>query len=207
MIVDLFAGTGSSTAAWDGVLPIYKVELDEQFEADWRDIWTFDAIAFVQKYGNPVFVWASPPCTTFSVASIGHHWNRDRSPKTAQANQGIALLNRTIEVIEQLNPIKGFVIENPRGMMRKMPQMERFNRQTVSYCAYGDTRQKPTDLWSNFKWDSRPMCKRGSGCHQAAPRESSSGTQGIKGAKERSKVPLQLSLEIKNAVMNRGFDV
>lgn len=207
MIVDLFAGTGSGTAAWEGIKPIYKVELDESFEADWRDIFTFDAKAFVKQYGKPLFVWASPPCTTFSVASIGFHWHKGGLPKTEAARLGIKLLDRTLEVINQLQPINGFVIENPRGMMRKMPQMEKLKRQTVSYCAYGDTRQKPTDIWTNSQWIGRVMCKRGDVCHQAAPRGSRTGTQGLKGAKERSKIPFQLSEEIRNAVMNRSFNV
>lgn len=207
MIVDLFAGTGSGTAAWEGITDIYKVELDEQFEANWRDIWTFDALGFVAKYGNPLFVWASPPCTTFSVASIGHHWNKDRTPKTQQARKGIELLEHTLKIINELNPINGFVIENPRGMMRKMPQLQGIKRQSVTYCSYGDIRQKPTDIWSNSQWVARPMCKRGDNCHQAAPRGSRTGTQGLKGAKNRSKIPFQLSEEIRNAVLNRSFDV
>ena len=35
------------------------------------------------------------------------------------------------------------------------------------------------------------MCKNGDICHEPAPRGSSTGTQGLKGAKERSIIPDQ----------------
>ena len=28
----------------------------------------------IDKLGDPDIIWASPPCTAFSVASISHHW-------------------------------------------------------------------------------------------------------------------------------------
>ena len=54
---------------------------------------------------------------------------------------------------------------------------------------------KPTDLWHNLDWTPRKMCKNGMPC-QAAPRGSRTGTQGLKGNYERSKVPRDLCLEI-----------
>ena len=40
---------------------------------------------FKKGIDNIDVIWASPPCTYFSVASIGHHWNKDHTPKTEQA--------------------------------------------------------------------------------------------------------------------------
>ena len=95
-----------------------------------------------------------PPCTTFSVASIGHHWKggkRGYVPKTKDAEIGLKILEKTIEIIEYIDP-KYWIIENPRGMMRKMWQLNKYNfyRQTPRYCQYGDQRAKPTDIWSNM---------------------------------------------------------
>ena len=92
-----------------------------------------------------------------------------------------------------------FFIENPRGMMRKMPWMQEFNRQTVWYCTYMDERAKPTDIWTNSKtWIPRPICHNGNkNCHhQPAPRGSKTGTQGRKGHYERGKIPDQLCIEV-----------
>ena len=78
-----------------------------------------------------------------------------------------------------------------------MPELEKYNRHTVTYCQYGDTRMKPTDIWTNSKtWKPRPMCKNGAPCHEAAPRGSRTGTQGLKSNYERSKIPTDLCNEI-----------
>ena len=78
-----------------------------------------------------------------------------------------------------------------------MPFMDKFKRNTVTYCQYGDERMKPTDIWTNSDvWVPRPMCKNGSPCHVAAPRGSKTGTQGRSNAYERSKIPEDLCREI-----------
>lgn len=147
-------------------------------------------------------LWASPPCQGFSVAVIGRNWNYDKSPKTDSARLAMKLAQKTISIIESSNP-KIWFIENPRGMLRKMPFMEEFLkrqggvRHTVSYCQYGDTRQKPTDIWTNaLWWKPKPICVRGAPCHEAAPRGSRTGTQGLKGAKDRGRIPSELFEEI-----------
>ena len=149
---------------------------------------------------QPDVIWASPPCTTFSIASCGHHWNApddegNRKPKTKKAEIGLLLLEKTIWIMNELQP-KYYVIENPRGLMRKMGAVEYLTRHTVTYCQYGDNRMKPTDIWTNLPWTPRPMCKNGMPCHEAAPRGSKTGTQGLKDAYERSKVPYELCKEI-----------
>jgi site-specific DNA-cytosine methylase len=204
IIYDFFAGTGSATKAFeDAGHRVVKIELDEQFEADERDMLAMTGQYLVNKYGRPDFVWASPPCTTFSVASIGRHWNVDKTPKTQAAELAIELVSHTINLITELNPI-GWLMENPRGMLRKQLIVQHLPRRTVTYCAYGDFRMKPTDLWGIVhNWVSRPACKNGDKCHQAAPRGSTTGTQGIKSAKDRSVIPYELSKEIYE-VMRKG---
>lgn len=145
----------------------------------------------------PDMIWASPPCTAFSVAAIGKNWDKDtRLPKTDGARLGIQLLEKTLEIIG-MYPDALFWMENPRGMMRKMPHVIGMTRHTVTYCQYGDSRMKPTDVWTNSKlWAPRPMCSNGDPCHDAAPRGSSTGTQGVKGAYARSQIPDALCEEI-----------
>jgi len=149
---------------------------------------------------QPDIIWASPPCTTFSIASCGYHWNApdeqgNRIPKTNEAEIGLLLLKKTIFIMNELQP-KYYVIENPRGLMRKMGAVYYLSRHTVTYCQYGDSRMKPTDIWTNADWTPRPMCKNGMSCHESAPRGSKTGTQGLKGAYERSKVPYELCKEL-----------
>ena len=86
-----------------------------------------------------------------------------------------------------------YFVENPRGGMRKTEFMEGRPRYTVTYCQYGDTRMKPTDIWTNHPNPKfKPMCKNGDPCHTRAPRGAKTGTQGLKGSKERSVIPAML---------------
>jgi hypothetical protein len=148
---------------------------------------------------KPDVIWASPPCTGFSVAAIGHHWSGGKGayiPKTDTAKLGIELVIKTIEIIEHFQP-KYWFMENPRGVLRKLEVVKDLPRKSVTYCQYGDERMKPTDIWTNSDvWIPRPMCKNGDPCHVAAPRGSRTGTQGRANAYERSKIPDELCLEI-----------
>ena len=77
--------------------------------------------------------------------------------------------------------------------MRKMDFMNGLPRYTVTYCKYGDSRMKPTDIWTNHH-DPKflPMCHKGDKCHISAPRGAKTGTQGLKGSIERSRIPKML---------------
>lgn len=198
IIYDFYSGTGSSTQAFeDAGHTVIKVELDEYFEAHERDILTLTPDYLIAKYGKPDFIWASPPCTAFSVASMYRHWNGANNPKSETALMGTKLAMHTIALIKALQPTKGWLMENPRGMMRKMSFVEGLTRRTVTYCQYGDSRMKPTDLWGEVpNWTPREMCKNGMPCHESAPAGSQGGTQGMKNAKVRSMVPYELGKEI-----------
>jgi hypothetical protein len=207
IIFDLFSGTGSATQAFkEAQQKVYTFELDTYFAADENvDVFDLTVDYLREVYGQPDFVWASPPCTAFSVASMGHHWQSgglNPVPKTQAAMESQELVAHTRKLLEGLNPQFGFLIENPRGMLRKLPVVAGLQRQTVTYCQYGDTRMKPTDLWGVVpNWTPRPMCKNGAPCHEAAPRGSKTGTQGLKGSKERSRVPYALGVELLQAMM------
>jgi len=151
----------------------------------------------------PDMIWSSPPCTYFSVASIGVHWNEDHTPKTKKAVLGLEILNKTIEIFTWY-PNTIFYMENPRGKMRK--KVRGIDRATVTYCSYGAKTMKPTDIWSNnifdmFNpngWKPREICYNGNvKCqHEPAPRGSSTGVQGLIDNYERSKIPQQLCIDV-----------
>lgn len=199
-VLELFAGSRSiGTAA--------EVLGYEVFSVDWQ---SFQGINLSIDIGEltpehipfvPDIVWASPDCTTYTVAAISHHRN-GTEPKTDYARKCDEVNQHFIGLIKYylaVNPCMVFFIENPRGMLRKMPFMQEFKRHTVWYCTYGDMRAKPTDIWTNSEtWVPRPVCFNGNkNCHhQPAPRGSQTGTQGKKGSYERSKIPEQLCHEI-----------
>ena len=206
-MLELFAGSRSmGKAAKEIGMTVHSTDLIQFGDIDTvGNILSIPIEHWVEM--RPDVIHASPPCTSFSVASIGHHWTGGKGayiPKTNGALVGLALMHRTLEIIEACKP-KVWFIENPRGLMRKMPEMRAISiRRTVSYCQYGDTRMKPTDIWTNcYAWAPRPMCKNGSPCHEAAPRGARTGTQGLKGAHDRSIIPHALCLEMMNAALGQ----
>jgi len=155
--------------------------------------------------GSCWFAHFSPPCTGFSVASIGTHWGggyRKYEPKTETAKLGIKILNRVAELIAK-HKYQYWTVENPMGVFRKVfPEILKkhgikdFKMVTVTYCQYGDSRMKPTDIFTNIpNWQGK-RCKNGSPCHEPAPRGSKTGTQGLKNAKLRGVIPPKLFHEI-----------
>jgi len=201
--LELFAGSRSIGKAAEQLgMEVYSTDITPynriDLVADIRD---------VQAHNLPGkfdIVWASPPCTAFSVAAMGHHWAPGYVPKTDGAQLGMQLSIKTVQLIKKLNP-RFWFIENPRGMMRKMEWMQELPRTTVWYCRYGDNRAKPTDIWSNnIKSLSSPdgfearTCSNGNAAchHERAPRGSRTGTQGRKNNHERSKIPHELCIEI-----------
>lgn len=193
--VELFCGTKSfSKVAKTRGYKTLTTDCEIKFNPDiWGDILDLSKKDFPKKID---ILWASPPCTCFSVASIGSSWCGNYHPKRTETALGMAYVLKTLELIKKLKP-KYWFIENPRGVLRKMGFMQGLHRKTVTYCQYGDTRMKPTDIWTNFKeWEPQPMCKNGSPCHTPAPRGSKTGTQGLKNAEERGVIPRRLFEEI-----------
>lgn len=203
-ILELFCGTKSISNA-------FKERGHEVYTVDWEkgflptlavDIGTLTAGQIKELCGGaPDIIWASPDCTTYSIAAISHHRERDAdgnlSPKSEYAKKCDRVNMHVLDLIQELKP-KFYFIENPRGGMRKMNFMKGLYRYTVTYCQYGDKRMKPTDIWTNHPCPKfKPMCKNGDKCHEAAPRgTNNTGTQGIKGSKERSRIPAALCSHI-----------
>ncbi len=203
-VLELFAGTRSIGKAFEAHgHEVFSVEWDRQFENIdlYADILTMTADDIRARFGKPDVIWASPDCTTYSIAAISHH--RQQNPETGNldpvseyARFCDAVNQHVQQLIRELQP-RFWFIENPRGGMRKMEWMQGLPRYTVTYCQYGDTRMKPTDIWTNHPApDFRPMCKNGDPCHEKAPRGSRTGTQGLKGSKVRSIIPEALCKHI-----------
>lgn len=198
-ILELFAGTRSIGKAFEERgHKVFSIDWDKQFENIdlFTDISTVTSQDIIDKFGYPDVIWASPDCTSYSIAAISHHRKQDCNGNLIPVSDYAKFCDKTnqhvVELIKELHP-KYYFIENPRGGLRKMNFMVNLPRYTVTYCQYGDKRQKPTDIWTNHPNPQfKPMCKRGSSCHEAAPRGSKTGTQGLKNHVDRSRIPTEL---------------
>src|ERR1700752_4540562 len=197
--LELFSGTRRMADAFEKLgYDTYTIEIDTTFPRidSYKDILTVTAEEILREFGRPIIIWASPPCTTYSVSAIYRHREQDAwgnlLPKSAEALLSDNLVKHTLALIKELNP-KAYFIENPRAALRKMDFMQDLPRYTVTYCQYGDERMKANDIWSSHPDPQfKPPCNFGMSCHVSAPRGSQTGTQGLKNAKERAMIPQQL---------------
>ena len=155
----------------------------------------------IQKILEADIVWMSPPCTSFSLASGNRHWTKDRIPKTQNAIIGLQLVEfckHIARLCKQRNKI--FFIENPKA--RAVWFMPEEWKKEVWYCKYEDKRAKPTYIWTNMDIKFK-ICRKynknqilgleNKHCHhEASPRGSKTGTQGMSGNKTRSVIPPKL---------------
>jgi hypothetical protein len=233
LIIDLFSGLDGWTEAFknkegwfiisvenNANLPFKTANNQHRILGDILDPATLEKIKLVIEclnFKGVEIVTASPPCQGFSVASCFHHWTKDGQPKSDKAQLSLELVDRTLTLIHLLNP-RYYIIENPRGLLRKQEIMintfQTKERRTIWYCKYGANHAKPTDLWGNMfegVLELRPEChnmrrnKKGDlikHCHhEPAPRGSSSGVQGLKNNAVRSIIPFELSNDLFKAVV------
>ena len=169
-VLELFAGTRSIGKAFERKgHTVTSVELDEKFP----DCIHTDAYAFLQEHGEEYdVIWASPCCTTYSVAGIRLHRMRDKDgrftiPTSEYAMQCDTNNRRMFEWFDDHRDMMWF-IENPRGNMQHMYFAKCIEdlKSTICYCQYGFPTMKPTNIWTtirNPEW--KPMCHPGAAHH------------------------------------------
>ena len=199
--LELFCGTKSMSKAFEARgHEVRTLDIDPRHRPTYcMDIMDLEA----DTLGDwiPDGIHASPDCTYFTVASLSRNWKYAFGhyvPRSEGAFRSMVMVAKTLQVIHDLEPV-WFTIENPMGMLRKTGLMDGLKLDPVTYCQYGDTAQKPTDIWNDLlTWTPRPRCKPRSPCHTPAPRGSRNpgSTQG-KGCRiERARIPAQLCEEI-----------
>ena len=116
-----------------------------------EDILTWDYKQYPK--GHFSLIWASPPCVSFSTMGGGkHRLKADMTPKTEIARHGNLCLEKVFEIIDYFKPSIYF-IENPRGLMRYADIIidRKCFINECSYCKYGFSYMKNTDIFSNKK--------------------------------------------------------
>lgn len=104
-MLDLFSGLGGASQAMkDRGWEVVRVDIDERFNPDI----IADIATFSWHGKRPDLIWASPPCTEFTKASMP--WYDFDSPD-------LSLVNHAKRIIRESNP-RYWVIENVVGAIK-----------------------------------------------------------------------------------------
>lgn len=167
LVLDLFSGSKSiENTLSKKKYNVISLDIIKEYKPDIiTDIlkWKYKKLDII-----PDFIWASPPCNTFTYISTktGRVFLTGIA-KSKKAKKGDKILYKTLEIIRYFhkkNPYLLFIIENPRAMMRKNPIMKKLPKRTVMYCNYGHDSKKPTDLFTNatfLKLNEFNKCPKG----------------------------------------------
>ena len=160
-LLELFCGTKSVGNVFEkNGYEVISLDYNAKFNATHtEDILTWDYKQYQSNYFD--VIWASPDCTTWSLASGGKYrlkteiYGRNNQHQD-KATLGNNMIIRLIEILKYFN-CKVWYIENPRALLRHFPPFKDFieetngNRVTVYYGNYDDWGfAKPTDIWSNI---------------------------------------------------------
>lgn len=185
-ILELFSGTESfSKVARERGHETFTVDNNEKFKPD-LCIDIFD-LKINQIPFSPDFIWASPPCTHFSIATH-RHW-RGKIP-SKETQESIKLIAKTLEIIFSFVP-RFWILENPKGRLRWVLG---YPGTTVYYGSYGHPVLKPTDFWGFYprlKFKPKPLENLGDWSYDIQ-----------RDAKNRAVVPKELCKEILIACEN-----
>ena len=152
-MLELFSGTKSvsrvfESQGWECVSLDLKNASIETNILDWN-------YKLFSPPGYFDFVWASPPCTEYSIA---------KSTGVRKIDEANKIVLKTLEIIDYFKP-KHWVIENPQtGYLKKQVFMLGLGFVDVDYCKYGFDYRKRTRLWNNVRnFVPRALCCRGFG--------------------------------------------
>ncbi len=114
------------------------------------DILTWDYKIF--PVGHFDVIWASPPCTEYSIA-------RSKAKKPRDLAGADALVQRALEIIKYFLPFVWYLENAASGLLKTRRVIHGIPSVTVSYCRYGASYQK-NQIWGtvlHHKW--RPKCR------------------------------------------------
>jgi len=170
-VLELFSGFGDISKAFAAEgHEIFRVDWSEKLEAELHaDVSKLTADDIIKLCGGvPDIIWASPDCTTYSIATHRHRTMIDGGiPKTQYAWEcdmtNVSMWNLIDELVRR--GTKYYFVENPRGRMRHMPFVIDRPRFQLTYCEYGridngKPTMKPTDIWTNHPEPQFSFCNK-----------------------------------------------
>lgn len=160
-LLELFSGTGSigkafAAAGWT----VTSLDVEEKFSPTiLSDIMAWDYRALPRNSYD--FVWASCPCTHYSIART-----TAKTPRDLEGSD--AMVQRVLDIIAYFKPFS-FCIENPAtGLLKTRDVIRGIAWIDVSYCKFGYPYKKQTRFWTNlhldYAWDPPRACCKASPC-------------------------------------------
>ena len=163
-LLDLFCGTKSigkvfGANGWT----VTSVDLEPKFEPD---VCCNVLDLTPEMIGEaPDLIWASPPCTHYSVART-----------TAKTPRDLEGSDRLVQKVLDLREHYGchLFMENPYGLLMRRPvvNIPGLHLRLVDYCKYADEDhphkgRKRTCIWTTTRWEpKRPLCRKDCGYTQ-----------------------------------------
>ena len=159
----LFIGTGSVDRSLEAAgFKVDSLDIDPKCNATWTcDVLDWEAWRDIAP-GYYDFVWASCPCTEYSIART-----TAKTPRNMDAADRV--VQRTLDIISHLAPL-GWLLENPRtGYLRTRDVVVGLPFRDLCYCRYSDGRnhryRKCTRLWGVLPgFVPRPLCTPSNPC-------------------------------------------
>ena len=199
-VLELFSGTKSvgkicNTLGWE----VTSLDLKD---ADINiNILNWDYKQFPPKHFD--IIWASPPCAFFSVlriSNIGKFSKKHNTIFTKQLidddlkNEGLPILNKTLEIIDYFKP-KFYFIENPQtGRMKDYINLPFYD---VDYCRYSNWGyRKRTRIWTNIKGFDPKLCNKKCGNIIDNKHRINIGEKNPTSLKDRYRIPPKLIEEL-----------
>lgn len=159
-LLELFSGTKSIGRAFEALgWDVTSVDMDARSNPTiLADVLQWDYRSHAPP-GYYHFVWASPPCTQYSVARTTAKTPRDFAVSDE-------IVTRTLEIVDYFAPSAGWLLENPlTGYLKTRPVVRGLPFRDVCYCMYGYPYRKSTRLWGSLDgFAPRPMCLKALRC-------------------------------------------
>jgi site-specific DNA-cytosine methylase len=137
-LLELFCGT-KSVSRHTQFTEVISLDILPKFNPDIvQDILEWDYTSYPPGYFDAI--WASPPCTQYSVAKTRGVRDIEGANKIVQ---------KALEIIQYFTPPVWY-LENPQtGLLKAQPFMAHLPYYDVDYCQYGKEYKKRTRIWTN----------------------------------------------------------
>tara|TARA_R110001632_G_scaffold182059_1_gene302113 strand:+ start:91 stop:753 length:663 start_codon:yes stop_codon:yes gene_type:complete len=173
-VLELFSGTGSvgtccKELGWD----VVSVDMEKKFNPTHLcNIMDFNYKQYSKNHFD--IIWASPPCTSFSILQgswIGRHKRVDgklvlftQEQRDLDIIEADKIVLKTLEIINYFNPEYWFM-ENPHsGCLKNREYLKDIQFYDVDYCKYSNWGyRKRTRIWTNKKNWNNKLCKKDCG--------------------------------------------